>query len=305
MSSGQFSISASVSPAASVCKPHPTISEAKADGILTHSYAEGERSPLASMSRARSRHAAHGLSRGRKRTKCKRKFLPQPRAYGREASSDRYAGRSWPSVTSNDNIAWIGANRHSDTDPQTVDIERISGPPVTPPAAEWSAAAHDRTASVSAGSSAGADAPLQAIDLGTQLARFAPAQAWRRAATCPAASRRRRRRSRRRRSGAPGISANSGSASAKAGWVWSNGSNETTTVWRFATAKVTRTIASGTRISTVTILRIAPVPAHATGRTIEPLAHFLAGLEERHGLSSPPRRARRCADCVRCAPAGS
>src|SRR6266478_3097933 len=40
------------------------------------------------------------------------------------------------------------------------------------------------------------------------------------------------------------------------------------------------TIASGRRISAVTILRIMTSAA----RTIEPLAHFLAGLEERHRL---------------------
>src|SRR5712691_10791351 len=74
------------------------------------------------------------------------------------------------------------------------------------------------------------------------------------------------------------ISANRGSERAKAGCAWSNGSNETVTVWRFATAKVTTTIASGTRISAVTILRIMVSGDGA----IEPLAHFLAGLEERH-----------------------
>src|SRR5262245_27745712 len=74
------------------------------------------------------------------------------------------------------------------------------------------------------------------------------------------------------------ISANSGSATASAGCAWSNGSSETTTVWRFATANVIRTIASGTRISAKTILRIMTSSAGA----VEPLAHFLAGLEERH-----------------------
>src|SRR5215831_12828967 len=52
------------------------------------------------------------------------------------------------------------------------------------------------------------------------------------------------------------------------------------TVCRFATAKVTSTTASGTRISAVTTLRTT-----ASGRRrrpVEPLAHFLAGLEERH-----------------------
>src|SRR5262245_17740720 len=77
------------------------------------------------------------------------------------------------------------------------------------------------------------------------------------------------------------ISANSGSASANAGCAWSKGSNETTTVCRLATANVTSTMASGTRISAVTILRSM---ASGRGRTVEPLAHFLAGLEERHRL---------------------
>src|SRR5882757_2369225 len=41
-----------------------------------------------------------------------------------------------------------------------------------------------------------------------------------------------------------------------------------------------KTMASGTRMSAVTILRIMALHA----RAVEPLAHFLAGLEERHGL---------------------
>src|SRR5882757_9165979 len=53
-----------------------------------------------------------------------------------------------------------------------------------------------------------------------------------------------------------------------------------TTVCRFATAKVANKIASGTRISAVTSLRMVG----SGDRAVEPLAHFLAGLEERHGF---------------------
>ena len=52
------------------------------------------------------------------------------------------------------------------------------------------------------------------------------------------------------------ISANSGSDIAIAGCAWSKGSSETTTICRFATANVMKAIASGTRTSAVTILRI-------------------------------------------------
>src|SRR5262249_32817294 len=62
-----------------------------------------------------------------------------------------------------------------------------------------------------------------------------------------------------------------------------------------ATAMLMTTIASGRRISAVTILRIMTSGA----RAIEPLAHFLAGLEERHRLllhrdvgAGPPVAAR-------------
>ena len=75
-----------------------------------------------------------------------------------------------------------------------------------------------------------------------------------------------------------------------------------TTAARLATAKMTSTTASGTRTSAVTILRIDLCRTHGRRGAIEPLAHFLAGLEERHRLSSPPRHARQCAGCVRCGP---
>src|SRR5262249_62223489 len=51
-----------------------------------------------------------------------------------------------------------------------------------------------------------------------------------------------------------------------------------TTFSRFATAKVMTMIASGRRISAVKILRIMTSSRCA----VEALAHFLAGLEERH-----------------------
>src|SRR5258708_24416536 len=63
---------------------------------------------------------------------------------------------------------------------------------------------------------------------------------------------------------------------------------------RFATAKATIMIASGTRMSAETILRsmicsgwcllLGVALARRPGRAVEPLAHFLAGLEERHRL---------------------
>src|SRR5262249_46319543 len=79
-------------------------------------------------------------------------------------------------------------------------------------------------------------------------------------------------------------SANSGTAKVKAGCAGSDGSNETTTVWRFATAKATSTIASGTRINAVTSLRSIVLIKASSDQAVEPLAHFLAGLEERHRL---------------------
>src|SRR5262245_56662934 len=45
---------------------------------------------------------------------------------------------------------------------------------------------------------------------------------------------------------------------------------------------MTSTTESGTRISAVTSLRT--VPSSRSDRTVEPLAHFLTGLEERHRL---------------------
>ena len=50
-------------------------------------------------------------------------------------------------------------------------------------------------------------------------------------------------------------SANSGSVTDAAGCAALNGSNETVTIWRLATAKAMSTMPSGTRISAATILR--------------------------------------------------
>src|SRR4029079_2272948 len=95
------------------------------------------------------------------------------------------------------------------------------------------------------------------------------------------------------------ISMNSGIFSASAGCAESNGSNETVMISRFATANITMMIASGTRMAMATNLRMAKAscPGQATASKasqsdesldrralVQPLAHFLAGLEERHGL---------------------
>src|SRR5882672_1070442 len=76
-----------------------------------------------------------------------------------------------------------------------------------------------------------------------------------------------------------------------------NGSKPISTGARFATANMAMSNASGTRISTRTMLRIMRplcshtglvTPSRYPGTTarlfIQPLAHFLAGLEERHRL---------------------
>src|SRR5262249_17461255 len=76
------------------------------------------------------------------------------------------------------------------------------------------------------------------------------------------------------------MSRSSGSARVSAGQAGSHGAREATTLWPLATARLIAMIASGTRISAVTILRSMTSGA----RAIEPLAHFLAGLEERHRL---------------------
>src|SRR5262245_58329767 len=104
------------------------------------------------------------------------------------------------------------------------------------------------------------------------------------------------------------IKANRGSPTARIGCAWSKGSNEITTVCRFATAKTTNMIPNGTRISPEMTLRIMRPRSsshphlvcggsdvrNASGRIsprlrrfggpIQTLAHFLAGLEERHRL---------------------
>src|SRR5690242_19307847 len=108
-------------------------------------------------------------------------------------------------------------------------------------------------------------------------------------------------------------STNSGARSASAGSLPPNGSRVTVTTSRLATASATIRIASGTRMRTVRILRsivadfrygTSPLPPSRgereqaepvvcacalrgrSGRRrivpVEPLAHFLAGLEERH-----------------------
>ena len=100
-----------------------------------------------------------------------------------------------------------------------------------------------------------------------------------------------------------------------------NGSNDTVTICRLATANAMMTIGraatrnaaprrscgswriSGTAASRAGVDALGQEPVRR--RPVEPLAHFLAGLEERHAISGRPRHARRCADCGRCAPAGA
>src|SRR5882757_5749968 len=74
-----------------------------------------------------------------------------------------------------------------------------------------------------------------------------------------------------------------------------NGSKPISTGARFATANIAMSKASGTRMSTRTMLRIMRPLRSSTSkgrndgsasllRLVQPLAHFLAGLEERHRL---------------------
>src|ERR1700728_654359 len=115
------------------------------------------------------------------------------------------------------------------------------------------------------------------------------------------------------------ISANSGKVTAAAGSFPPNGSSETVTICRLATANAMMMTASGTRMIAATILRsngldlrypasavqdpeaafqpgqadftsVPPALCRRNGRTsararvVKPLAHFLARLEERHAL---------------------
>src|SRR5436305_3903674 len=91
------------------------------------------------------------------------------------------------------------------------------------------------------------------------------------------------------------IRANSGIAVATDGSRELNGSNETVTKCRLATANTTNNSPSGITISAVRNFRMASLEGEATparsgagagGRrlAVQPLAHFLAGLEERNAL---------------------
>src|SRR5579872_2908611 len=89
------------------------------------------------------------------------------------------------------------------------------------------------------------------------------------------------------------MTTNSGRSIESDGSVELSGSNDTVTQWRLATAKITRIAASGSRIAKLMIFRIMTLRTRWTGAVlsafhlavaVEPLAHFLAGLEERHAL---------------------
>ncbi len=74
------------------------------------------------------------------------------------------------------------------------------------------------------------------------------------------------------------ISMNSGIFSASAGCAESNGSNETVMISRFATANITMTIASGTRMAMATNLRMARAscPERATANAVSRSGETLA-----------------------------
>src|SRR4051812_36292848 len=95
------------------------------------------------------------------------------------------------------------------------------------------------------------------------------------------------------------ISANSGMAVATDGSRELNGSNDTVTKCRLATANTTNNSPSGITISAVNNFRMASLEGEAAparsgacggaggcrcGFAVQPLAHFLASLEERHAL---------------------
>src|SRR5262245_62252887 len=90
---------------------------------------------------------------------------------------------------------------------------------------------------------------------------------------------------------APNKAANSGTLMLKAGAVRENGSSDSATGERLAMASSTTTSDTGTRMSALMKPRTRPSasgfrPHFHHRRRIEPLAHFLAGLEHRHGLLS-------------------
>src|SRR5262249_888167 len=91
------------------------------------------------------------------------------------------------------------------------------------------------------------------------------------------------------------ISTNRGKAADNAGCTESNGSNETTTTCRFATAKITRTIASGTRISAETVLRIIrsvlSLRYASSGTAVPGRPARASGKCARHGRERPSRGA--------------
>src|SRR5262249_16011180 len=88
---------------------------------------------------------------------------------------------------------------------------------------------------------------------------------------------------------APRMIRNSGWVRASAGGSARNGSSESVTAWRLAIASSTMTSASGTRMSAATSLRIMggrlfAAPKQHSTVAVQALAHFLAGIEERHGF---------------------
>src|SRR4029079_2768826 len=84
---------------------------------------------------------------------------------------------------------------------------------------------------------------------------------------------------------AANITRKSGAEKASAEFSPENGSKETMTDERFATANRTRLAPSGTRMTQNRSLRMRdPVTAGSAARNVQAVAHFLAGLEIRHDL---------------------
>ena len=159
----------------------------------------------------------------------------------------------------------------------------------------------------------------QPIGLGAARARLADMRPWRSQAAMPPTTTPTPTRSRRSGSGTAALSARRPDAPP------SNGSNETVTICAVRDGEgQQRASAMGRQHGLLEevlhrhLLKLAdrtgrplarkveiPPPTSGRRRLVQPLAHFLAGLEERHGLLVDRAHGRRCADCGRCAPAAS
>ena len=245
--------------------------------------ARGRARARRARARPRSRDGAATAERTRSRRDRRRQSSATSSASGVDQATDfDQQGHSWRGSTSP--LRFVLPFQAIDF---TEGLQRL-----TPPAAGSRSRGAWRTRSTARRRFGRGALPLQRVELRRATRAPAPGPSGRRGATCPAAARRRCRPTITARDDHDRGSARTAAAgSTTPGWPGRTDRARPCTVSRFATAKAIRTIASGTRISAETILRIMACvrvelwPAMPTSRrsaTVEPLAHFLAGLEERH-----------------------